>query len=164
MSCNRVTDNKFFQCPARMADGRGITDYRPNCLMNNKLIVGQQINNSLDYKQYLVNNATVIMNKQRKDACDINCCTSCGEDTAVPLKAEIECKDGNCDIKQLDMNGVGTGVKVDLSGIECDDCNKPIKSQSDTSCCVGVDNNWEVSGSADSSNWMNISDVKPTKK
>ena len=29
-------DNNIFEFPARMSDGRFITDYSPNCMLNNK--------------------------------------------------------------------------------------------------------------------------------
>ena len=35
MSCHKTSDNKHFDCPPRMDDGRHFTDYRSNCHINN---------------------------------------------------------------------------------------------------------------------------------
>ena len=29
-NCHKTTNNKYFQCPPRMSDGRHFTDYRSN--------------------------------------------------------------------------------------------------------------------------------------
>ena len=34
---SKISDNVNFDFPARMADGRTFTDYRPNCVMNKVL-------------------------------------------------------------------------------------------------------------------------------
>ena len=33
--CYKTTNNKYFNCPPRMSDGRHFTDYRPVCDVNN---------------------------------------------------------------------------------------------------------------------------------
>ena len=33
--CSKTTNNKYFNCPPRMDDGRHFTDYRPNCHSTN---------------------------------------------------------------------------------------------------------------------------------
>ena len=36
-NCNKTSNNKYFNCPAKMSDGRHFTDYRPSCYVNNLL-------------------------------------------------------------------------------------------------------------------------------
>ena len=45
-TCYKTSDNKFMDCPPRMADGRHFTDYRPNCHTNNLLRADNNIGNS----------------------------------------------------------------------------------------------------------------------
>ena len=33
--CKKTSNNKYFNCPPRMDDGRHFTDYRPNDRVNN---------------------------------------------------------------------------------------------------------------------------------
>ena len=35
MSCYKASNNKYFNCPPRMDDGRHFTDYRSSCDTNN---------------------------------------------------------------------------------------------------------------------------------
>ena len=43
MNCYRTSNNKFFNAPPRMADGRHFTDYRPSCDANSSVRNNQQI-------------------------------------------------------------------------------------------------------------------------
>ena len=53
-----ITDNFFDDFPARMADGRFITDYSPNCDNNMK---HKKEMSGWEYRQYLTNNAETII-------------------------------------------------------------------------------------------------------
>ena len=43
MNCYRTSNNKFFNAPPRMADGRHFTDYRPSCDANSSVRNNQNI-------------------------------------------------------------------------------------------------------------------------
>lgn len=76
-SCANTSNNKHFSCPPRMDDGRHFTDYRPNCHLNNLMRANQQTNNSFQYRMFLTHNANNIMQQNRKQACQKNCCGPC---------------------------------------------------------------------------------------
>ena len=44
MSCH-PSNNKYFDCPPRMHDGRNFTDYRPSCDVNNQYVVNGNVLN-----------------------------------------------------------------------------------------------------------------------
>jgi len=44
-----------------MSDGRAFTDYRPNCMVNEKLQQGSGMENSREYRMYLQQNASKII-------------------------------------------------------------------------------------------------------
>lgn len=74
---NGLTD-RF--CPALMSDGRFVTDYRPSCYVNDLILKQNGINNSYDYKHFLMNNASKLQkinsdfyeHKNRCSSCDGN--------------------------------------------------------------------------------------------
>ena len=45
-ACYKTSDNKFFDCPPRMADGRHFTDYRPECYVNDLIRADNNVNNN----------------------------------------------------------------------------------------------------------------------
>ena len=47
---SKTSDNVNLDFPARMADGRTFTDYRPNCVMNK--VLSKQMD-SFEYRIYL---------------------------------------------------------------------------------------------------------------
>ena len=47
MSRCHPSNNKYFDCPPRMSDGRNFTDYRPSCDVNNAYLNQKQILNPL---------------------------------------------------------------------------------------------------------------------
>ncbi len=60
--CYKTTNNKYFNCPPRMDDGRHFTDYRPNCFLNNLLAGNNNLQNSFELRTFLTNNAVDLMN------------------------------------------------------------------------------------------------------
>ena len=38
-NCNKTSNNKYFDCPALMSDGRVFTDYRPSSYVNDLSIL-----------------------------------------------------------------------------------------------------------------------------
>lgn len=64
-TCNHTSNNKFFTCPALMADARGFTDYRPSSYVNDVIRVQNGIYNSYDYRQFLIHYADDLMRSEK---------------------------------------------------------------------------------------------------
>ena len=45
-SCYKTSNNKFFNAPPRMSDGRHFTDYRPDYELNMKIGEDNELNDS----------------------------------------------------------------------------------------------------------------------
>ena len=76
-SCSKTSNNKHFNCPPRMDDGRHFTDYRPNCHINNLIQNNNEIHSSFQMRTFLTQNAMRIMELNREEACSSNCCSPC---------------------------------------------------------------------------------------
>jgi hypothetical protein len=101
---SKTSDNVNLDFPARMADGRIFTDYRPNCLMNNLL---SQDKDSFEYRYFLTSSGNSI-ERQRLDKLEQDVkCTSCTYDTVLPVKTVMNCNQGICNIQLNDPNGLG---------------------------------------------------------
>ena len=73
----RVPNNKFQDCPAIMNDGRFITDYRQNVMINKQLKKQNNIKlNNYEYRQFLIKNARRIMDMNTDVIKKINNCES----------------------------------------------------------------------------------------
>jgi len=119
-SCYKTGDNKYPDCPARMADGRHFTDYRPNCTINNMLRVQNKVANSYEYRMFLTRNADKIMEINNLYAVDRNACKSC-DNTMLPEQTMLNCNKESCNIVMSDPLGLGQGRangKLDY----CDNC------------------------------------------
>ena len=57
MDCHKTSNNKYFNCPPRMDDGRHFTDYRPSCHVNNLVRSNNAVLNSHEYRMFLTHNA-----------------------------------------------------------------------------------------------------------
>lgn len=100
----RTSDNVNLDFPARMADGRIFTDYRPNCVMNHELSKGK---NSFEYRYYLENNGSQIEQSILKKLDDAVKCTGCTAQTVLPAKHIQNCNAGMCNITVNDPTGLG---------------------------------------------------------
>ena len=60
--CNKTSNNKYFNCPPRMDDGRHFTDYRPNAYVNSLVRYGNNVmTNNEAYRKFLIKNANELM-------------------------------------------------------------------------------------------------------
>jgi hypothetical protein len=151
--CSKTSDNKHFDCPPRMDDGRHFTDYRPSCHVNDLLKNDNAISNSFQYRQFMTHNAETIMDKHRQIACAKNCCTPCASSplgvegfnngTMLPEKYMTECSGSTCKTVLNDPNGVGHGRKYFTNNVlsDCNDMPKawPV-SQGTNKCAAPLDN------------------------
>ena len=114
LDCERPANNRYFNCPPLMADGRHFTDYRPRCDVNYVYPKDQAIS-SYDYRMYLIHNADKLMAAQREEAYRKNVCGPCVEPydvgTMLPEQTTIECNTNSCRFLVKDPNGLGLGRK-----------------------------------------------------
>ena len=64
-SCYKTSNNKYFDCPALMSDGRAFTDYRPSSYVNDLIRVQNNAYNSYDYRQFLIHHAGDLMKAEQ---------------------------------------------------------------------------------------------------
>jgi len=105
-----VSDNKYANCPPRMADGRHFTDYRPRCYQQYSERYSNGIQSSFDYRMFLTRNATDIMMKNAAEAYNVNMCGPCVS-TAVPELTKQTCDDRVCRFDLNNPYGLGVGRK-----------------------------------------------------
>jgi hypothetical protein len=112
-SCERPSNNKYNQCPPRMADGRLFTDYRPRCDINFLYPPKDQYLDSYNYRQFLIKNTEKILQQQRRSAYDVAACGPCVEPYAVgtmlPEQTIQTCTKSTCSFATNDPAGLGLG-------------------------------------------------------
>jgi len=105
-TCDKTSNNKYFDCPARMDDGRAFTDWRPSSSVDDMIRYSNNVMSSYEYRQFLINNGSKIMNVNMKYTEDKLGCNNC---TAKPVPFQTVCnvniKDSVC--QTVDPNGVG---------------------------------------------------------
>jgi len=143
--CYKTSNNKYFDCPPRMSDGRHFTDYRPNCYIQNLIKSENGINNSLQYRQFLTHNADKIMQENRKYACDKNCCGPCQSPydvgTMLPEQTLVKCDKNLCTVNEADANGLGQGRVYSDTPLHCSNWGETLpKIKSNNKCTPDRDN------------------------
>jgi hypothetical protein len=120
MSCYKTSNNKHFNSTALMSDGRPFTDYRPSYEVNNSMIKNNDIKNVHDYRMFLMNNATKIMDSNDKYIHMKNGYGNCKEPyeygTMLPEKTRIVCDQFKCNEVLVDENGLGQGRQYSTVG------------------------------------------------
>ena len=103
---DKVTDNFNAGFPARMSDGRFITNYWPNCALNSG-IQGEM--NSYIYRQFLTENATSIMRNMNVIHKAEYGCEECFPNIKVNPGSRYvqECGPKGCNVKEVDPRGIG---------------------------------------------------------
>lgn len=114
--CNKTSNNKYLECPARSYAGGMFTDYRPNCDVENSLRVNNGLRSNYDYRQFLINNAEKLMQVNREYNEKKNGCAPCN---TKPVMVESMCNvsrtGSSCE--PFDPNGIGqrsVGVQEDM--------------------------------------------------
>ena len=120
MSCQKTSNNKYSECPARMSDGRFCTDYRPSAYINGALKVSNNIKNSYEYRLFLQRNAETIFQLNNNLFFERNGSGSCSSPYdlgKIPSNVnEITCNKKSCDMSNIDENGVGLGINYNSDG------------------------------------------------
>jgi len=102
-TCNKTSNNKYFDCPAIMEDGRTFTDYRPSSYVNDMIRVQNKVYDSYAYRQFLIHNGLNIIELNDKYNEMKNGCPSCSynniptESTCVYNKHFGLCMPNGCD-------------------------------------------------------------------
>ena len=109
--CFKVSNNKYPDCPAIMDDGRAFTDYRSSCYINDMIRVKNGLQNSYDYRQFLINNGSKLINTVRLYNIEKTSCTPCD---AKPINCQNICnvdrQSVNCSLNNA--CGLGTCYKA----------------------------------------------------
>ena len=145
--CERESDNKEFQCPPKMADGRAFTDYKPRCSVFASLASTPQPLNSYELRQYMITNAEDIMSRSRKEAEQKNLCGPCvqpwNQGTMLPEESIVKCNASTCTIVKKDPFGLGQGrdygIPTDNNFIKvAEERDARMRSQP-ANCCTGFE-------------------------
>lgn len=64
-TCNKTSNNKYFDFPARMDDGRAFTDYRSSTIVDEMIKYSNNVMSSNDYRQFLIHNGNSLINVSR---------------------------------------------------------------------------------------------------
>ena len=116
MSCHKTSDNKHFDCPPRMDDGRHFTDYRSNCHINNLVRSNNAISNSHQYRMFLTHNGERLINLNRAYTTQKNNCGDCDE-TMLPEQSTTSCNGNSCNTQIKTSSGLGNGGFLFRSGV-----------------------------------------------
>ena len=98
-----MTDN-YKGFPARMADGRFMTNWAPSCLAN-KIMQGEM--NSSDYRMHLMRSADTIFENIKKVNEEEYGCSTCSEIAIPKTKSYQDCWGPNCVITEANPSGLG---------------------------------------------------------
>ena len=102
---SKVSDNVNSDFPARMSDGRFITDYSPICQYN---LAIQKDMTSWQYKTYLTRYADQIMSNINSNNIKYYGCETCDSSkTVLPPKVKQDCTKGKCNMGIINNNGLG---------------------------------------------------------
>lgn len=113
MNCYRTSNNKFFNAPPRMADGRHFTDYRPSCDANSSVRNNQQITSNHNFRMFLTHNAEKLMELHNKHNYAKNGVFQCKAPyevgTMLPEIDRISCNESTCNVVGNNPDGLGRG-------------------------------------------------------
>ena len=112
--CYKVSNNKYFNCPALMADARTFTDYRPSCVIDQGILKKNHIRSSYEYRQFLITNASKFMRENNDLNYKKNGCETCNAEP-IPLKTVCEV-DGYTSICRMNDDG-GLGMDTVASNM-----------------------------------------------
>jgi hypothetical protein len=144
--CETVSDNNTNMCRPRMSDGRHFTDYKPRCAVNMNIVNGN-VMTSYEFRQYMIDNADIIMQKNRENAINTNRCGPCVEPwnqgTMLPEQSTLKCDNSVCSININDPYGLGQGrdygIKVDAEYINFMSEKNAEMSRNPKNCCLTPD-------------------------
>lgn len=117
--CNRASNNRHYDCPPRMSDGRLFTDYRARCDINyvsTPELTEHGAMDSYTYRQYLLNNADRLLSQMRQNAFDSVVCGPCMEPymtgTMLPEQQLLVCDGRTCSLRPTGKHTDGVALAV----------------------------------------------------
>lgn len=112
-TCYKSSNNKHFNAPPRMSDGRHFTDYRPSFELNKKISDDNELGDSYTYRQFLIDNAEQLMDINKKHSFMMNGNTECvqpfAQGTMLPEAQKMVCDMKSCKVVDNYENGIGMG-------------------------------------------------------
>ena len=154
MSCYKTSNNKHFDCPPRMDDGRHFTDYRPNCHVNNLVRSNNAIINSHQYRMFLTHNGDKLMQLNRSYATQKNGCEGC-DNTMLPEQSTQVCNNNSCNTDFVNRTGLGIG-RDHGNSVKCNNWPNQIQKSNLSNCCAGKNNLYNYYNHIDSSAQGNL--------
>lgn len=115
MNCDQASNNKYFNCPAIMNDGRIFTDYRQAYVINDQLKLNNKKLDNYSYRQFLINNGDNLMKANNEYINNKAGCPSCVP-IEVPDKIVCTTNSVNSLCTMNDKNGVGTRYVAEQNG------------------------------------------------
>ena len=100
----KVPDNFHADFPARMSDGRFMTDFNTNCILNT---LRKEKLSAWEYRTHLINNAEQIMNEINEKNEQLYGCQECHRTVLPAPNAKQVCTDSGCEIVKVEDGGVG---------------------------------------------------------
>jgi hypothetical protein len=100
----KVPDNFHADFPARMSDGRFMTDFTTNCILNT---LRKDKMSAWEYRTHLINNAEQIMNEINEKNEQLYGCQECHRTVLPAPNAKQVCTDSGCEIVKVEDGGVG---------------------------------------------------------
>ena len=100
-----MTDN-YKGYPARMSDGRFMTEHKPSCVLNKNIMTSMNMD-SYEYRMYLTNSAESIMEQINVHNNEVYGCSDCSKVTIPPVKNMQDCWSPNCQIENVNPGGIG---------------------------------------------------------
>jgi len=116
-TCNKTSNNKYFDCPARMDDGRTFTDYRPSNSVDDMIRYSNNVMSSYDYRQFLIHNAVNIMNINNQYTDDKVGNGTCNA-KEVPFKTQCDINPVYSKCYTINSNGIGLNNVSNFGNIE----------------------------------------------
>jgi len=100
----KVPDNFHTDFPARMSDGRFMTDFTTNCILNT---LRKEKMSAWEYRTHLINNAEQIMNEINEKNESLYGCQECHRTVLPAPNAKQVCTDSGCEIVKVEDGGIG---------------------------------------------------------
>lgn len=111
--CERPSNNQYFNCPPRMADGRHFTDYRPRCAQQFPRTPKDGGASAYDQRMHLMRNAEDLILQNAAMAYLQNRCGPCvepyDEGTMLPEHEKQTCNARTCSFAISNPYGLGLG-------------------------------------------------------
>jgi hypothetical protein len=150
MNCYKSSNNKFFNAPSRMSDGRIFTDYRHNAELNDNIMTNNKVLNSYDYRMFLTRNSDNIIKGYNEYTFirngNLNCKLPYETGSMLPEKTRVICNKHTCNSVVVNENGFGEGRTyntTDKPNTILEPLKQPEMTNLDPNLCASLSDNFE---------------------